>query len=94
VPTRGQASCVLYTSKEGKRAQGNTNVADCTLQTYFIGKGRVDYFMIVKSSELEGTFPQTQSTALPTDAEKTCFAKLKRNSQKAPDDVNAQAGII
>jgi hypothetical protein len=50
--------------------------------------------MVVKSSELEGTFPQTQSTALPTDAEKTCFAKLRRNSQNALDDVDAHAGII
>ncbi len=50
--------------------------------------------MVVKSSELEGTFPQTQSTALPMDAEKTCFAKLERNFQKAPDDVDVQAGII
>src|SRR5438046_568169 len=39
---------------------------DCTLQTYFISKGQIDYFVVVRSSKQEGTSMQACSTALLT----------------------------
>jgi hypothetical protein len=69
---------------------------DCTLQTYFIGKGRIDYFVVVRrrSSEQEGTSMQARSSALLTDMEKTCFAKLERDYQTVQGDIEEQANIV
>ncbi len=70
---------------------------ECTLQTYFIGKGRIDYFVVVPSSDRGQRMEATQgnkSTTPSTEAERACFAELERDHKCAKHDLREQASIV
>lgn len=69
----------------------------CTLQTYFIGKGRIDYFVVVPSNGQDHGREATQAsqnTAQLSEAERACFAELERDHEGANQDLRTQASIV
>lgn len=51
----------------------------CTLQIYFIGYGRIDYFMIIDDKEKGGVSKQTNNSILLTQPKKELFKKLEKD---------------
>ena len=70
---------------------------ECTLQTYFVGKGRIDYFVVVPSNgqglerEVTNCF---RNTAQASEAERVCFVELERDQEGARHDLRKQASVV
>ncbi|KFZ24597.1 hypothetical protein V502_00922, partial [Pseudogymnoascus sp. VKM F-4520 (FW-2644)] len=66
---------------------------ECTLQTYFVGRGRVKYFVVVDNKKLGKLNTSELSTALKEE-EKELFIKLEDDYQDVKGDIEKQAGIV
>ena len=82
-------------------AKGHKKVAlweECTLQTYFTGKGRIDYFVVVDDNDNKNKQDLINAIEqLPTplkEEEKDLFVKLESNCHNVKGDITEQAGIV
>lgn len=83
-------------------AKGHKEIAlweECTLQTYFTGKGRIDYFVVVgddennkNERELINGLGQVRTPL--KEEEKDLFIKLESDYQDVKGDFAEQAGIV
>jgi hypothetical protein len=64
---------------------------ECQLQTYFTGKGQVDYFIVV---EKKGTSKRARDSGRVTEAEKVLFERLEEDYKGVRDDVEEQASTV
>jgi len=66
----------------------------CQLQTYFTGKGRIDYFEVASPSQASQA-SQAQLKAPPLAlAEQALFASLEHSASTIEQDITEQAGIV
>ncbi|KFZ04211.1 hypothetical protein V501_09223 [Pseudogymnoascus sp. VKM F-4519 (FW-2642)] len=65
----------------------------CMLQTYFVGKGRIDYFVVVDNI-IEKKLITLDSAALLKEEEKDLFIKLENDYQDVKGDIEKQATIV
>ncbi|KFZ15841.1 hypothetical protein V501_02521, partial [Pseudogymnoascus sp. VKM F-4519 (FW-2642)] len=66
---------------------------ECTLQTYFVGRGRVKYFVVVDNKNEEKINILELSTPLKKE-EKALFIKLEKDYQHVNRDIEEQASIV
>ncbi|KFY96556.1 hypothetical protein V500_02410 [Pseudogymnoascus sp. VKM F-4518 (FW-2643)] len=66
---------------------------ECTLQTYFVGKGRIDYFVVVDNKKEEKLNTRELSKPLKEE-EKALFIKLEEDYQDVKGDIKEQASIV
>ncbi|KFY16905.1 hypothetical protein V492_01029 [Pseudogymnoascus sp. VKM F-4246] len=71
---------------------------ECMLQTYFTGKGRIDYFVVVDddNNKKEGgksNIRESSSTPLKRE-EKALFTKLEEDYEDVKGDIKEQASIV
>ena len=67
---------------------------ECKLQTYFTGKGRIDYFVVVEHQKTSERSRHTQNSDPLTGIEKKLFQKLEDDYQGVKDDIENQAGVV
>jgi hypothetical protein len=96
-----RSSCSYYTRllskmhahvpSHGKKAKEHMSTAlweECTLQTFFTGKGRIDYFVVVPKKD-------NQMVATPrTEGERALFKRLEKDYKGVRDDIEEQASIV
>ena len=67
---------------------------ECQLQTYFTGKGRIDYFVVAEQQRKRGRSKHAQDSEQVTETEKELFEKLEEDHNRVKDDVEEQAGVV
>lgn len=84
------AACHKIKAKSRKSSE---SWKECRLQTYFTGKGRIDYFVVV--DEEEGGVSGTAADFAPlTKPEKELFVKLEKDYNGVKGDIEEQASIV
>lgn len=66
----------------------------CMLQTYFVRKGRIDYFVVVDMINKENSITSFVLATLLKEEEKDLLAKLESNCHNVRGDIAEQAGIV
>jgi hypothetical protein len=67
---------------------------ECKLQTYFIAKGLIDYFVVVDNNRSkEHTFAAANEPIL-TKGEKACFERIEVDYEKIKEEIAKEAGIV
>jgi hypothetical protein len=66
---------------------------ECQLQTYFTGRGRIDYFVVVNRLEKKGKFRHVRDSNQATETEKVLFEELEKDCRGVKDDVEEQAAL-
>ncbi len=64
----------------------------CKLQTYFTGKGLIDYFVVVERQKNKGR--HTLDSGLLKEAEKVLFEKLEQDYKDVKCDLKEQATVV
>ena len=64
------------------------------LQTYFVRKGRIDYFVVVDNMNKENSSTSLVPATPLKEEEKDLFAKLASDCHNVKGDIAEQAGIV
>jgi hypothetical protein len=67
---------------------------ECKLQTYFIGYGKIDYFVVTDDKEKGGTSEHISDSVLLTQPEKELFEKLEKDYKDVKCDLEEQTTIV
>jgi hypothetical protein len=67
---------------------------ECKLQTYFTGKGLINYFEVTDSSPTERMSAAINSTTPLTESERLCFEKASADYEIVKDEIAKEAGIV
>jgi orsellinic acid/F9775 biosynthesis protein OrsD/helicase-like protein/RAD3-like DEAD/DEAH box helicase len=65
---------------------------NCKLQTYFTGKGLIDYFVVAEPSPSTST--AVDEPPVLTEAERAFFTKTEADFEKVKEEMAEQAGIV
>jgi hypothetical protein len=65
---------------------------ECKLQTYFTGKGRIDYFLVVENKEVSNCLKPTEKEL--DNKEKALFRELEKDFVGVKDDLEEQASVV
>ena len=65
---------------------------ECKLQTYFTGKGLIDYFIIIEGPS-QSSRSKLDSTTL-TKTKKELFIKLEKDYEDTKGNIEEQASIV
>jgi hypothetical protein len=66
----------------------------CTLQTYFVGKGRIDYFIVGENGSRGDKLINSELTTPLRKIEEDLFASLEADYQGVKDDIAQEAGVV
>jgi hypothetical protein len=69
--------------------------AECTLQTYFVGKGRIDFFIVVVDKKEDNSSGGNGQGPMPlTEPQKASLEEIEKDFGGVKDDIAKQTGIV
>jgi hypothetical protein len=74
-----EGKCSFYTQDKSTRAPQELPVKGLHAQTYFIGHGRVHYFVVTDDQEKGGMSIRVRNSVLLTQLKKELFKKLEKD---------------
>jgi hypothetical protein len=85
------ASCYKIKAKSHK---SSLLWKECKLQTYFTGKGRIDYFVVTDNKDRDSRSGATTGSVLWVEPEKELFKKLEGDFETVKCDLEEQATTV
>ena len=87
-----------HTAVHGKKAKEHDETPiweECTLQSFFTTRSRVDYFVVGEEEEGSNTSGGVQVDSVQlSQPEKDLFVKLEKDFEDVKEDLEEQAGIV